>query len=209
MTVRLDNSVFIHIPRTGGMWLREVLRKLGLDRQIFHGDLDSHLAYSQLPEEWYGKLTPFSFIRHPLKWVKSRWTHAMEINAHGHGRHFGIHRRFDNCVRLSFKETLECIVKNEPGLVTRTFNFMASGVPKENLACTVDLPDAAFDLLHRLEGLPDDQLEAVRQVEKTNSTSQHECWLQELEDVPADLVNEFLETEIGAVELWQSRRKQP
>jgi hypothetical protein len=204
MTIRLDNSVFIHTPRTGGTWLQEVLRVLGLDRQVLRGDLDGHLLYAALPVEWAG-LTLFSFIRHPLLWVKSRWTHAVEIHAHPHGRHFGVHRRFDRCVRETFSETLSAIVVNEPGLVSNTFMEMTEGIPVENLVCTIDLPDQAHRLLSRLEGLPEDRLEAVRAVGKINSTSNRPRWQAQLNNVPKSLVQEFMATESWALELWRSR----
>ena len=210
MTVRLANSVFVHVPRTGGMWLREVARSLGLDRQILHGDLDSHLAYQDLPKEWdVHRLKPFSFIRHPMLWARSRWTHAMELQVHTNGRHFGIHGVFDRCVRMTFAATLRCILRNEPGLVSRTFLHMTRGIPEENLICTIDLPDAAHRLLVRLEGVQQAHLATVRDVKKTNSTATHEQWLTNLQEVPPGLVSEFLDSEKELLDLWASRLNDP
>ena len=35
MSIRMPNSCFIHVPRTGGLWFGEVVRELGIKHTIF------------------------------------------------------------------------------------------------------------------------------------------------------------------------------
>ena len=41
MSIRLPNSCYVHIPRTGGTWFGKVLYTLEIKHQEFRGDIDS------------------------------------------------------------------------------------------------------------------------------------------------------------------------
>lgn len=81
MTVILPNSVFLHIPKAGGSWVREVLKENKLDvRSIRSTDQE---YTTNKPGSWHNvpwddkdfidRPNRFAFVRHPLTWYRSYW----------------------------------------------------------------------------------------------------------------------------------------
>ena len=86
-----SGGVFLHIPKTGGSWVNDVLWKLGLVKCEFgekHSDMNRILhLYAYRPYEytrkclrlgfkWHQEVIKgykFCFVRHPLKWYESYW----------------------------------------------------------------------------------------------------------------------------------------
>lgn len=203
MSVRLVNSCFVHIPRTGGTWLKKAVMAIRLHRQTLSGDLDGHLPWSVLSRHW-PNLIGFTFVRHPFAWLRSRWSHAIHINAAEDGRHFGVHRLFDVHVRPSFADTVAAILRQTPGIVGITYKTMAEGIPPENLVRTEDLPNGAGRLLVRLEGISGQSCELLRNVPPCNSTSSLARYQKEMANLPARLEEEFLESERIALDIWNN-----
>lgn len=197
MSIRLPNSCFIHIPRTGGLWVKALIERSGIKHQTLKGDIDSHLPYKSLPENWQ-HLHSFSTIRHPLAWVRSRWTHALEINAYEGHRHYGIHRDFDICVRQTLEETIQVIVNQYPGLVYRTFQEMTDGV--KTILQYEQLPDNIYAILNKYEGLSIDTLKRISP-DRFNSTSQ---LYKNRNSISDKLLSEFLSSESETIKWWES-----
>lgn len=87
MAFRTNKCIFYHIPKTGGMWVREALEqsvpsfsrvkeyqsrhKYGLVRghktpkMVLSGDINNKKLYS------------FTFVRHPYSWYKSYWAYRI------------------------------------------------------------------------------------------------------------------------------------
>ena len=86
-----SGGVFLHIPKTGGMWVQKVLKELGLVRYAFgreHEDMPGIVNFpSANPFEhrrkmvrrgiaWHADVLSgykFCFVRHPLTWYESYW----------------------------------------------------------------------------------------------------------------------------------------
>lgn len=85
-------AVFLHIPKTGGSWVHQVLKDARLCRGSFdhkHADFDRVLAnrWEQHGRALVGRLVDavsaprvpdrrgfrFCFVRHPLRWYESYW----------------------------------------------------------------------------------------------------------------------------------------
>lgn len=82
MSVKSEKIVFYHIPKTGGIWAKEAMKKAGITlserrdfkfkqglthRSCWHR---THLT----PENFESiDLFSFCFIRHPVQWYKSFW----------------------------------------------------------------------------------------------------------------------------------------
>lgn len=204
MSIRMEHSAFIHIPRTGGLWMHEVVRRLEIKHFVLRGDIDGHMPFLDLPRVWRN-LEAFSFIRHPLSWVKSRWSHVLEHNLAKDYRHYGIHRLFDKCVQPTLEGTIKTIMGKEPGLVGRTFHEMLMGV--RHVGLTEDLPLSAWYFLHGLEQVSDDHKQLVLGVSPTNSTTTMDKYSKELSNLPDSLEDEFLDSERKALVWWLNLRK--
>lgn len=183
MSLRLDRTMLVHVPRTGGTWIREVVDRLGLLRQHFRGDVDSHFSLDQLRPYW-GHLTPFIVVRHPWTWLESRWSHAVKIRAYQNMRHFGVHRRFDEACLDTFEQTVSSILNRfRPGIVGTTYWTMRGGVSEPTSSVSVVrfenlIGDLREFLVHneQMPGLSHQQLgarydEVVAAIPPNNSTS--------------------------------------
>jgi len=83
MALVMPHSIFIHIPNTGGSWVRTAVRAAGIRcrevgppgagrNQVLHcgiKDVPKHLRWPRLT---------FFCIRHPVSWLKSRWSYAIQ-----------------------------------------------------------------------------------------------------------------------------------
>jgi len=77
MALVLPNSIFFHVGRTAGHFVRKTIREMGIptyDVGAFH-DWPSNIP---LNEDEQKKLF-FCFVRHPLAWLKSFWCHEMQF----------------------------------------------------------------------------------------------------------------------------------
>mgnify|MGYP006429201531 CR=1 FL=1 len=98
-------SIFLHIPKTGGVWTRDVLQKSDLVEGFIgptHADVDrvfSPIAYTyswkQLIKFLTNKLTRtvsgskpfmFTFVRHPLTWYESCYRYMSNLEELSGGR---------------------------------------------------------------------------------------------------------------------------
>jgi hypothetical protein len=80
MAVILPNSVFIHIPKTGGTWVGEMLKKQGLflEELLAKKTEPNFLLHSahNVPlrnKEFQTRPHRFCFVRNPLSWYRSYW----------------------------------------------------------------------------------------------------------------------------------------
>ncbi len=69
MALMLPNSVFIHIRKTGGTWVRSAIAAAGIPTEEVG---EEHSTYAQI-KHLIGDRKVFSFIRHPLSLLKSYW----------------------------------------------------------------------------------------------------------------------------------------
>lgn len=85
MAVILKNSVILHIPKTGGNYVREVLdhNKIPyyttgrhpciLSQNLFNREISSH-CIPHGHECFEGRVHKLVFVRHPLEWYRSYWS---------------------------------------------------------------------------------------------------------------------------------------
>jgi hypothetical protein len=67
--------VFVHIPRTGGAFVKEVLGEyLGVDASA--PSLPTHASYDELPAEFHDR-PAFCVVRNPWDWYVSWYHHSM------------------------------------------------------------------------------------------------------------------------------------
>lgn len=83
MALRLKNSVFIHVPKTGGTWITQQLQNAGL----VEGETGrAHATPAELADapSWRDgrRRLFFCFVRHPLTWYQSYWAYRMKNGWH-------------------------------------------------------------------------------------------------------------------------------
>ena len=78
MAIILPKSVFFHIPKTGGNWVRQAIGNSGtIPWTIYAPEIEHHLTLQtdHIPPSHMnteGKFT-FTFVRNPLTWYQSFW----------------------------------------------------------------------------------------------------------------------------------------
>lgn len=72
MTVVLKNLVYVHMPKTGGIWVSQVLRALG---GHVAPQTSRHVPLSDTPAEILKGRTLLGTIRDPWSWYVSFWRH--------------------------------------------------------------------------------------------------------------------------------------
>jgi hypothetical protein len=76
MALVLNRAVFIHVPKTGGTWVREVCRRLVPNAQET-GPFDEHDHFTirqvRAARPDVALRPSFGFVRHPVTWLVSRW----------------------------------------------------------------------------------------------------------------------------------------
>lgn len=82
MAIKTENLLFFHVPKTGGIWVKETIRNYvaeEYDRAINNkkkNEFELYLEHS-VPDgveekEREGRIS-FCFVRHPVDWYKSFW----------------------------------------------------------------------------------------------------------------------------------------
>ena len=160
MAVLLPHSVFFHIGRTAGYWVRDALIALDLHKGEIGGFHENPLRLDHRPEV---KNRPFHFCftRHPLEWLRSTYLHR-KMYATGKDLDHGA------AEAESFTEFLEYLLaENEEGYVSLCHAPYLSGCHfvgrQENLA--EDLCRALFKAGESFDG------QIIRRVPHTNESS--------------------------------------
>jgi hypothetical protein len=87
MTNSTDKFVFYHIPKTGGIWVKEAIRHAGIkhgrcrDRKgVGHpfGLKREHATPAVAQEGCSAGRFSFCFVRHPVSWLKSHWCYRVQ-----------------------------------------------------------------------------------------------------------------------------------
>jgi hypothetical protein len=124
MAIASDKFVFLHIPKTGGVWVTYALKQAIQTSMI--GQQHSH--FPQLlqlyDEDWYKQRYIFTMIRHPITWYQSRWAFRVK-----HGWRLG-HPLDFNCSTNDFHAFVEAVLKHKPdGWLTWLYNQYIENVP--------------------------------------------------------------------------------
>jgi hypothetical protein len=86
MALILPHSVMIHIPKTGGSWCAEAIKKAGIkceEPRLPGSSLvqSRHCSIRAVADRVGDKLT-FAFIRHPFTWLRSQWCYINDRGAY-------------------------------------------------------------------------------------------------------------------------------
>jgi hypothetical protein len=132
-----ERVVFIHVPKTGGTWAVEAMRRAGVELH----PIGVHRAKWKL--DLQGRFT-LGFVRQPLSWYASFWQHR-RIHEDADGQDL------DEWSHLDFPDFLSAVVAEKPGYLTSLFNAFL-GIPRQPV-----------DFIGRFETLEDDLVRGLGQ----------------------------------------------
>jgi hypothetical protein len=123
--------VYLHLPKTGGFWVRDAIRASGTPNYV--GPM--HVPADQLLPA-VGDRYSFTFVRHPLTWWRSFWAHSSARGWPSSLEPF--HNVINCCVWYSYQEFMTKVLNDIPGEYTRIVGRYTDGVTRvglfENLA---------------------------------------------------------------------------
>ena len=70
----LPNSCFLHVPKTGGSWVKKAIIASGIKYEDYRINGDPHIGLSECP---VGNKFKFAFVRHPVDLYRSYWQFKM------------------------------------------------------------------------------------------------------------------------------------
>ena len=95
MAVELKNSMFIHVPKTGGRWVKQMLfNYVEGAKAVGDAVYDSHntpMTHKQT----------FAFLRHPMTFVHSLFHHRARKKSNTRGTSMELAKRFKIRTRVS------------------------------------------------------------------------------------------------------------
>lgn len=146
-----NNTIYLHIPKTGGNWLTSVIGKVGLIKGSIshkHADLSfsATMRPTRAPNKWVQEKwvrfryvsQPFNTIcvvRHPVSWYSSwyRYQVARGWPLWGQNRNWSDWHIWSELNHLcinppaSYPEYVERLLRYSPGYCTRMFGRYSSG----------------------------------------------------------------------------------
>ncbi len=122
---------FFHMPKTGGMWVRQVIRSSG----VFCYEGGTHLLPGEVLPVLPGRYS-FTFTRHPVTWWRSLWAYSAAHGWPSSAQPF--HRIIGCCLWPSYAEFMDRVLNDIPGEYSRITARYTGGVTRvgrtENLA---------------------------------------------------------------------------
>jgi len=140
------NAVFLHVPKTGGTWVKAAVANAGLDFEecIVDGDPHGDLSYCPFPDRFI-----FAFVREPLSLYRSYWRFKMTTV-------WDARNPFDvECAAPTFEGFVDNVLRLEPAWCSRTFEDY------------VGPPTGEINFVGRFEALVHDLIRALRLVGAT------------------------------------------
>lgn len=136
----LPRSCFLHVPKTGGSWVKKAIFAAGIPAREHAIDGYTHLGLSDCPEPHKFR---FAFVRNPLALYRSYWQFKMTTG-------WDAHNELDQrCATDDFHAFVRKVLQDYPGIYARTLeDFVGSAA-------------APIDFIGRYENLVEDLVTAL------------------------------------------------
>lgn len=136
----LPRSCFLHVPKTGGNWVKQAIAAAGIPGREVRRSGTTHLGRADCPQP---EKFLFAFVRHPLDLYRSYWQYKMGTGwdaANAIDRH---------CSSPDFHEFVRRVIAHYPGVLG------------QSLEAFVGPPADEIDFVGRYEKLADDLVRAL------------------------------------------------
>ena len=179
-----EKSVFLHVPKTGGTWVKAAVRNAGIpfEEYIVDGDIHGDLSCCPHKDRFI-----FAFVREPLSLYQAYWRFKI-MAGWDHRNPFDM-----DCAAPTFTGFVENVLRLEPGWCSRMFNdyvgrpsvdevdfigryesltedliraLAATGVPFDGRAIRATPPVNVSTVSHELTRWPPELAERVRRSEQ-------------------------------------------
>ncbi len=142
----LPNSCFIHVPKTGGSWVRKVIITSGIAFEEYSVNGNCHIGYKDCP---YPDKFRFGFVRHPVSICRSYWQFKM-------GAGWDSNNQMDiDCQSDNFHEFIRNVLAKYPGLYGRSLTELLGKGETE------------IEYIGKYENLVEDLIEALTRAGET------------------------------------------
>ena len=132
MAVRSNKSIFYHVPRTGGMWVKEAMKTAGIEyrdvspRKWRHPLAPmihfTHTTPECIAEKYKKGLYSFCFVRQPVDWYRSYWCINLKLKSRGR-------TKLDELLRKPFEEWVNDVLNKYPdGYVSQLYKYFVFDV---------------------------------------------------------------------------------
>ncbi len=184
----MPNSVFLHIPKTGGSFVARALLLHVEGSREFYLDGNWHIDLKDCPDR---EKFIFAFVRHPLEWWKSYWRFKMGVDWSLNNPNLDPFVKSDN-----FEEFMENVLKYKPGFCTSVFERRIGDKANE------------IDFIGKYENIVEDLIKAlknagevfdengIRDMEKINESDKNKFNT----DLNVDLEKRIIMSEFSAIE---------
>ena len=131
---------FIHVPKTGGTWAVEAMRRVGIEVTVLGEGRDRHVPYGDVTGAFR-----FGFVREPATWYRSNWVHKKR-----RGDYPEVMYPADEILRASkdFAGYVEVVTAEVPGYLSQQYEWFLG-------------PPGAIEYIGRQENLVEDLITAL------------------------------------------------
>jgi hypothetical protein len=136
----LPHSCFLHVPKTGGSWVKKAIMAAGVSAQEHSIDGYTHLGLEHCPDPARFR---FAFVRNPLALYKSYWQFKMTVG-------WDAANALDECCQSDdFDAFVRKVLSAFPGIYARTLRDFVGPV------------EAPIEFVGRYENLVEDLVTAL------------------------------------------------
>lgn len=136
----LPKSCFLHVPKTGGSWVRKAIKAAGIACEDFSLGNNHHPGLADCPTPDKFK---FAFVRHPLSLYRSYWQYKMTYG-------WDAENLIDNTCRSNdFHTFVATVLEKLPGIYSRSLHEF------------VGPPQQPIDFIGKYENLVEDLITAL------------------------------------------------